>query len=144
MVSLLKSSGKNAGTGVGGIIGKTGTSSESRDLWFVGGGRDIVVAVWFGFDDMRYSVPGATGSALAAKLAGDLLRDDFEGIPFKMQPGMVRLRVCPLTGRIAAENCSNGRSEVFLSGVTPEGECPHGGTSEDSEFMAVMGPSEFR
>lgn len=144
MVSLLKSSGKNSGSGVSGIIGKTGTSSESRDLWFVGGGRDIIVAVWFGFDDMRYALPGATGSALAAKLAGDFLREDFEALPFKMQPGMVRLRVCPLTGRIASENCPHARSEVFLSGVTPEGECLHGGSAEESEFMAVMGPSEFR
>lgn len=144
VVSMLKSSGRNAGTGVPGIIGKTGTSSESRDLWFVGGGKDVIVAVWFGFDDMRYSIPGATGSALASKLAGDFLRQDFQPVDFKMQPGMVRMRVCPLSGRIASESCPHARSEVFLSGVTPEGECLHGSSAEPGEFMAVMGESQFR
>lgn len=144
MVSLLKSSGRNAGTGVGGIIGKTGTSSESRDLWFIGGGKEIVVAVWFGYDDMRISIPGATGSALAARLAGDFLRAEFAPVAFKIQPGMVRLRVCPLSGRLASESCRHGRSEVFLSGVIPEGECLHGVAEEQSEFMAVMGDSQFR
>lgn len=144
MVSLLKSSGASAGTAVKGIIGKTGTSSESRDLWFVGGGREIVVAVWFGYDDMRIAIPGATGSALAAKLAGDFLRPDFAPVQFKMQPGMVRLRVCPLTGRLASEKCRHARSEVFISGVIPEGECLHGENEEQAEFMAVMGESQFR
>jgi penicillin-binding protein 1A len=144
MVSLLKSSGKNSGSGVGGILGKTGTSSESRDLWFVGAGSDIVVAVWFGFDDMRYSVSGATGSALAAKLAGDFLRQDFNPVKFKMTHGMVRMKICPLSGRIASDGCPHARSEVFLSGVTPEGECLHGVTPENSEFIAVMGESQFR
>lgn len=144
VISMLKSSGKNAGTGVPGIIGKTGTSSESRDLWFVGGGKDIIVAVWFGYDDMRYSVPGATGSALASKLAGEFLKQDFQPVEFKMQQGMVRLRVCPLSGRLASESCPHARSEVFLSGVIPEGECLHGNGPEPGEFMAVMGESQFR
>ena len=144
MVSLLKSSGRNAGTGVGGVIGKTGTSSESRDLWFIGGGKEIIVAVWFGYDDMRISIPGATGSALAARLAGDFLKTDFAPVEFKMQPGMVRLRVCPLSGRLASESCRHSRSEVFLAGVIPEGECLHGIAEEQSEFMAVMGDSQFR
>lgn len=142
-ISMLKSSGRNAGTGVPGIIGKTGTSSDSRDLWFIGGGKNIIVAVWFGFDDMRYSIPGATGSALASKLAGDLLRSDFEPLEFKMQPGMVRMRVCPLSGRMASESCPHARSEVFLSGVTPEGECLHGSGGAEGDFMAVMGESQF-
>jgi penicillin-binding protein 1A len=144
MVSLLKSSGKNAGTGVAGIIGKTGTSSESRDLWFVGGGKEIIVAVWFGYDDMRISIPGATGSALAARLAGDFLKSDFAPVEFKMQPGMVRLRVCPLSGRLASQSCRHARSEVFLNGVIPEGECLHGVADDQAEFMAVMGDSQFR
>lgn len=146
MVSMLKSSGKNSGSGLSGVIGKTGTSSESRDLWFVGGGKEVIVAVWFGFDDMRYSIPGATGSALASKLAGDFIGKDFTPVDFKMQPGMVRLRVCPLSGKIASEGCSHARSEIFLSGVMPEGECLHGsgGASSESEFMAVMGESQFR
>jgi penicillin-binding protein 1A len=144
MLSLLKSSGKKSGAGVSGIVGKTGTSSESRDLWFVGGGKEIVVAVWFGYDDMRYAIPGATGSALAAKLAGDFLRPGFKPADFKLQPGMVRLRVCPLTGRTASESCPHARSEVFLSGVVPEGECLHGISDEQSDFMAVMGESQFR
>ena len=144
MLSLLKSSGRNSGAGVPGVVGKTGTSSESRDLWFVGGGKEVVVAVWFGYDDMRYSIPGATGSALAAKLAGDFLRPGFRQVDFKLQPGMVRLKVCPLSGRTASESCPHARSEVFLSGVVPEGECLHGISNEQSDFMAVMGESQFR
>jgi len=145
MISLLKSSGRNAGTGVNGIIGKTGTSSESRDLWFVGGGKEIIVAVWFGYDDMRIAIPGATGSALAARLAGDFLKKDFVPVEFKMQPGIVRLRICPLSGRLASESCRHARSEVFLTGMIPEGECLHGVADDDvSEFKAVMGDSQFR
>jgi len=145
MISLLKSSGANAGTGVEGIVGKTGTSSDSRDLWFVGGGKDIIVAVWFGFDDMRYSIPGATGSALSSKLAGDFLRKKFAPLEFKLQHGMQRLRVCALSGRIASENCPHARGEIFLSGKTPQGECLHGSEAQfkDTEFAALMGDSQF-
>jgi len=143
MISMLKSSGKNSGSGIAGVIGKTGTSSESRDLWFVGGGKEIIVAVWVGYDDMRYAIPGATGSAIAAKLAADLLRDEFVPVEFRMQAGMTRMKVCPATGRIASESCPHARSEVFLSSVHPEGECPHG-SAESNEFFSVMGESQFR
>jgi membrane peptidoglycan carboxypeptidase len=104
--SLLKSSGKKCGRGrQRGIVGKTGTSSESRDLWFVGGGKDVVVAVWFGFDDMRYAIPGATGSALAAKLAGDFLRTRFSAGRFQdCSRAWCGMRVCPLSGRTASES----------------------------------------
>lgn len=145
MISLLKSSGANAGTGVEGIVGKTGTSSDSRDLWFVGGGKEIVVAVWFGYDDMRYSIPGATGSALSSKLAGDFLRKKFVPLEFKFQHGLRRLRVCSLSGRIASENCPHAHGEIFLSDKTPQGECLHGSETQfkDAEFAALMGESQF-
>jgi hypothetical protein len=93
---------------------------------------------------MRISIPGATGSALAARLAGDFLKSDFAPVEFKMQPGMVRLRVCPLSGRLASQSCRHARSEVFLNGVIPEGECLHGVADDQAEFMAVMGDSQFR
>ncbi|HRP68728.1 MAG TPA: transglycosylase domain-containing protein [Turneriella sp.] len=144
MISLLKSSGSFSGTSLAGVIGKTGTTSNSRDLWFVGGGKDVIVAVWFGYDDMRYSIPGATGSALASKLAADFLRKDFAPIPFKMKPGMVRLRVCPLSGKLASSTCSHAQSEVFISGVVPQGECLHGKAVDlENDFVAIMGDSQF-
>ncbi|MCS6972446.1 MAG: transglycosylase domain-containing protein [Leptospiraceae bacterium] len=143
MVSLLKSSGASAGTGVAGIIGKTGTSSQSRDLWFVGGGKEMVVVTWFGYDDMRIAIPGATGSALAARLAGDFLRKGFAPVPFHIGTGLVRLRICPLTGRLASENCPHAQNEIFLRDAVPEGECLHG-NSEEKDFVAVMGESQFR
>lgn len=144
MVSLLRSSGRSGGTGLTNLIGKTGTSSGSRDLWFVGGGRDIIAAVWFGYDDMRFSIPGATGSALAARLVGDFLREKFQPTPFEMVRGVVRLRVCPLTGKLASATCKHARSEVFLSDATPDGECLHGVEDSQDKFAAVVGDSQFR
>ncbi|MBV6494882.1 MAG: Monofunctional biosynthetic peptidoglycan transglycosylase [Turneriella sp.] len=144
MVSLLKSSGKFSGTNLEGIIGKTGTTSDSRDMWFVGGGQEIIVAVWFGFDDMRYSLPGATGSALASKLAADFLRENFVPVRFKMHSSMVRRKICPLTGKLASDSCPYAHSEIFLSGVTPDGECLHGKAIDlEHEFITVMGESQF-
>ena len=74
------------------VAGKTGTSSESRDAWFVGFTDELVVGVWVGNDDGR-PMPGVTGGGLPARIFRDfILRAEGEAafLPSRRRPSRAR------------------------------------------------------
>lgn len=109
----------------GPIAGKTGTSDEERDLWFVGFTPEIVAVVWVGFDDPR-SV-GLVSSAVALPIwarfmreaVGTEIRGEFAR-PIEVQP----LEIEPASGALALADCPVRRSEFFLAGTEPVATCP--------------------
>ncbi len=77
------------------VAGKTGTTNESLDAWFVGFASDLVVAVWVGFDVPRSLGPKETGSAAAAPIFADFMRPALELMParaFAQPSGVVAIR----------------------------------------------------
>jgi penicillin-binding protein 1A len=103
MVSLLqgvvqRGTGANAiGNRLGRpVAGKTGTTDDYKDNWFVGFTPDIVVAVWIGFDDPRSLGQGETGGGNAAPIFREVvaaaLRDS-PPVPFRAPPGVALVRV---------------------------------------------------
>ena len=110
------------------IAGKTGTSNEARDTWFVGMTPDYVIGVWIGFDD------GAdlrlTGAQAALPIWTDFAR---QVIPsnspdFPVPTGVVTRDVDPQTGQLATSQCPEVVSEVFSEGTEPTDYCAlHGG-----------------
>jgi penicillin-binding protein 1B len=107
----------------GPVAAKTGTTNEYRDAWFVAYLRDLLVAVWVGFDDgSGLGVPGA-GAALP--LAADFLVSAVgpEGRgPFTRPAEVKRVSVNAQTGLLAGLGC-DGEPEVFLSGTEPTKGC---------------------
>src|SRR5207248_2889051 len=83
------------------IAGKTGTTNEAKDAWFVGFSPDIVVGIYVGYDKPRNLGRGMTGGHLAAPIARDFLKlalADKAAIPFKVPTGIKLIRVVSKTG----------------------------------------------
>src|ERR1700756_1097327 len=80
------------------IAGKTGTTNEAKDAWFIGFSPDIAVAIYMGYDKPRALGRGnaATGGHLAAPIARDFLKlalADKAALPFKVPAGIKIVRV---------------------------------------------------
>ena len=107
------------------IAGKTGTTNEAKDAWFIGFSPDIVVGVYLGYDKPRTLGKGnaGTGGHLAAPIARDFLKlalADKPAVPFKIPAGIKLIRVDAKTGMRAGPGDS-GRTilEAFKPGTAP-------------------------
>ena len=61
------------------VAGKTGTTNDNTDVWFVGMTPDVVAGVWLGFDTPQPIVAGAAGGTLAAPIWGDMIAHYYQG-----------------------------------------------------------------
>lgn len=87
------------------VAGKTGTSNNVHDTWFVGFTPDMVVGAFVGFDQPRTLGPRETGGSVAAPIFGHFMAAAMEGEqvpPFRIPPQVSLVRVDPATGRPAA------------------------------------------
>jgi penicillin-binding protein 1B len=104
--------------------GKTGTTDETRDSWFVGYGADLLALVWVGYDDnARTGLTGATG---ALPIWVRFMRSEIEpfGPGLEIRPhGMVRVLIDPESGELAGPNCPSVREEWFAPGTEPSDQC---------------------
>lgn len=104
------------------LAGKTGTTNDSRDTWFVGFSPDLAVGVYIGFDTPKPLGKGETGSSVAApvfkKFMEDALKDQ-PAIPFRVPPGLQLVRVDPGTGRPPRPGVRRSILEAFLPGTVP-------------------------
>jgi penicillin-binding protein 1A len=83
------------------IAGKTGTTNDEKDVWFVGFSPDLVVGVFMGYDKPRHIADRATGGALAAPIFRDFMKvaiADKPAVPFRVPAGIKLIRVDPRTG----------------------------------------------
>jgi penicillin-binding protein 1A len=107
------------------IAGKTGTTNEAKDAWFVGFSPDLAIAIYMGYDKPRPLGRGnaATGGHLAAPIARDFMKlalADKPATPFKIPAGIKLVRVDAKTGMRAGPGDS-GRTimEAFKPGTAP-------------------------
>lgn len=90
----------------GPAAGKTGTTNDATDVWFVGYTPELVGAVWMGFDNPKTIVRGASGGVLAAPVWGRIMRQAPAGAGEWRQPsGVVTAEVERGTGRVVSEHC---------------------------------------
>ncbi len=104
------------------LAGKTGTTNESKDTWFIGYSPNLVVGVFVGFDDPKSLGKRETGSSVAAPIFGDFMEKalaDEPAIPFKSPSGMKNVRINKFTGRLADASDSNVIWEAFIEGTEP-------------------------
>jgi penicillin-binding protein 1A len=107
------------------LAGKTGTTNESQDAWFIGFSPDLAVGVFTGFDEPRTLGPKETGSSVAAPIFGDFMAEalaDKPAIPFRIPPGIRLVRVNADTGRLAGSGDGHVILEAFKPGTVPTGE----------------------
>jgi penicillin-binding protein 1B len=123
------------------VAGKTGTTNDFKDAWFVGYTPDILALVWVGFDD---GTPvKASGSAAALPIFADLMKSlpqYASGEWFRVPAGVVTRPVCPSTGELAVEGrCPAPVQEFFLAENAPGEPCRlHGSMERDA------GPESFK
>jgi penicillin-binding protein 1A len=105
------------------IAGKTGTTNDEKDAWFVGFSPDVVVGIYVGYDKPRNLGAKATGGALAAPIAKDFMKlalADKPAVPFKVPAGIKLIRVDAKSGMRAGPG-DGGRTilEAFKPGTAP-------------------------
>jgi penicillin-binding protein 1B len=104
--------------------GKTGTTDDERDAWFVGYTPDLLTVVWVGYDDN--SPLGLSGAQAALPIWVDFMKDVMAGRPsqaFQPPPGVVEVEIDPASGEIAHPGCPTRLVEVFIEGTEPRGFC---------------------
>ncbi|MEE8495501.1 MAG: penicillin-binding protein 1B [Xanthomonadales bacterium] len=100
------------------IAGKTGTTNDRRDSWFVGYTRKRIAVVWVGEDDNRPA--GVTGSNAAMRLWAGLFRElPIESLDLRLPDGASWLWVDRDSGRLSAEHCPGAVQFPFVDGSGP-------------------------
>ncbi|MBU1175505.1 MAG: penicillin-binding protein 1A [Alphaproteobacteria bacterium] len=103
------------------VAGKTGTSSDYKDAWFVGFTPELAVGVYVGYDNPRSMGRQATGSTFAAPIFTNFMEKALEGkppTPFNMPSGMSQEWIDPATG-VAAISGEAAILEAFKPGTGP-------------------------
>lgn len=104
------------------LAGKTGTTNESRDTWFIGFSPNLVVGVFAGFDNPRSLGRKETGSSVAVPIFKSFMKEalaDKPPTPFRRPPGIRNIRINAETGVRARPGDKKVIWESFLSGTEP-------------------------
>ena len=119
--------------GLGNVAGKTGTTSNYRDAWFVGYVPDLLTAVWVGFDDgtpLRMS----SGEAVVPIWADFMSKTTHSSGEIKAPQGVSIVQVDAATGHLWQDGCGPEVTVAFLSGTEPQEPC--GGGYQGDQMMA--------
>ena len=107
------------------LAGKTGTTNDLRDAWFVGHNRDLAAAAWIGHDDQRSLGRGETGAAAALPIWMRFMERALEGVE-QREPsrpeGLVTIRIDPETGRATGSEDPDAIFETFRAETVPARE----------------------
>lgn len=104
------------------VAGKTGTTNDEKDAWFIGFTPDVVVGVYMGYDKPRHLGRGATGGHLAAPIVKDFMKvalADKPAAPFRVPPGIKLVRVDLKSGMRAGPGTERAILEAFKPGTAP-------------------------
>lgn len=113
--------------------GKTGTTNDNTDVWFVGFTPDLLAGVWFGYDRPRSILPRATGGVYASPVWAEFMRSVYTGddrlreIPaeWEMPEALTTRQIDEESGKLATDWCpiDNVYDEVFIPGSEPNESC---------------------
>lgn len=125
----------------GPAAGKTGTTNDQGDTWFIGFTPELVGGVWVGNDDRRLHFPSmehGQGARAALPIWAKFMKQVYDSKEINMKkgefirpPGVISLPVCTVTKKVATEFCPSTYNEVFTKRSVPEQCDVH--TSADSK-----------
>jgi penicillin-binding protein 1A len=104
--------------------GKTGTTNDSKDVWFNGFNRSLVASVWVGFDQEKSLGETEEGGRTALPIWVYYMQEALKGVPQKPRPmpaGLVQVRVSPFSGGVASADDPNAIFETFMVNRLPTG-----------------------
>ncbi len=104
------------------LAGKTGTSSDFRDAWFVGFSPDLAVGVFVGKDNFQTLGQGEQGALAAAPIFRDFMKEalaDEPPTPFRVPQGIVEVPINPISGAVVPDGTPGSILEAFKSGTEP-------------------------
>lgn len=107
------------------VAGKTGTTEDYTNAWFVGYSPDLVASVYVGYDDKKKRV-GLTGGDIAAPIWGQFMEEALKGTKatdFVVPDGVVQEQVCTTDGLKASALSSRTMSAYFIQGTEPRIPC---------------------
>jgi penicillin-binding protein 1A len=109
------------------LAGKTGTTNDSNDAWFMGFSPDLVVGTYIGFDQPRSLGSHETGGSAAVPVFKEVMTEalkDRPATPFRVPPGLRLVRVNPANGQLAQPGDRKAIWEAFLPGTEPNPDRP--------------------
>lgn len=122
--------------------GKTGTTNDNHDAWFVGFTPQMVSAVWFGYDDASLSLGVLEdGGRIASPVWLDFMKNTLDGSPgidFRKPEGLTYVEIDSKTGLLASEDSEKTVKEYFVEGTEPttsNQDDPQQNTSSQDFFM---------
>ncbi len=123
--------------------GKTGTSDQARDAWFVGWTPQLLAVVWVGFDDMKSIGPKEAGGKTAVPIWTAFMKDALRGKPEAdfppPPPGVASALVDPASGLLAWDGQPDAISEWFLEGTEPVEKAIPPGVQTPEGFLMEEG-----
>lgn len=143
--------GRNARLSKMTAYGKTGTSNDNCDKWFVGYTPYYVGAAWFGFDSMTpLTKAGVTNNVSTAvwKKVMEKVHANLEAKKFEAPSNVTAVSICQKTGKLSSSGCSYAKTEYFVNGTVPTKYCNNsghysGGSSDtDSKKHATPSPDD--
>jgi penicillin-binding protein 1A len=128
----------------GAAAGKTGTTNDGADAWFVGYTTSHVSSVWVGFDRPREIAADASGGRLAAPVWARLMREHATAGVWPTPSNVVLRSIDPASGLLLVEGCrpdiGRSRTELFVLGDEPASACPAGEPEvEEKGMLARLG-----
>jgi penicillin-binding protein 1A len=104
------------------LAGKTGTTNDNVDAWFLGFSPDLVVGVFTGFDEPCSLGPREQGASVAVPIFRDFMAQALENqpdIPFRIPGGVRLVRIDAATGKLASDQSKEVILEAFRPGTEP-------------------------
>jgi penicillin-binding protein 1A len=109
------------------LAGKTGTTNQAKDAWFIGYSTDVVAGVWVGYDEALPLGAGESGAATALPVWIEFMRAAHVGKPavdFPRPAGIVSVQIDSATGLLAAAGQEDAIEEHYLDGTAPTEVAP--------------------
>jgi penicillin-binding protein 1A len=108
------------------VAGKTGTTDEFTDAWFIGYSPEIVIGVWAGYDERKTIGDGMTGARVALPVWIETMKaayPDNRGPAFNRPPNIIEELICQESGLLSTTNCPKIVREIFIEGNEPTRPC---------------------
>jgi penicillin-binding protein 1A len=104
------------------VAGKTGTTNDFTDAWFIGATPNLVAGAWTGFDDRRPLGETESGAHAALPIWTSFMKDALKQLPvmpFEIPDGVLFVRVDPATALLSDSDGQQGTVELFTKGTEP-------------------------